>query len=67
LAARGLKQIGYDRTGGEIDANAAWPRGRLTTRNGGRSKYKLIVAFDLTNEGNDYRSSIDWRCRARVP
>jgi len=31
------------------------------------AEHKLIVAFDLTNEGNDYGNSIRWRCRARMP
>ena len=31
------------------------------------AKHKLIVAFELTNEGNDYRQLYPMAARARMP
>lgn len=44
---------GGDRAGGKTDADAAWPCGRLQRTDRVDAEHKLIVAFELTNEGND--------------
>jgi len=40
-----------DRTGGETDADATWACGPYNAQTAVDAKHKLIVAFELTNEG----------------